>query len=424
MSSILMVQGLGKSFRSYHSEWQRILSWFGVAVSPAAQHWVLRDVSFSVSPGEAIGIVGQNGAGKSTLLKLIAGTSRPTEGGIQTKGRVAAILELGMGFNPELTGRQNALHAGGLMGFDRSTLQSVMPEIEGFADIGEYFDQPLRTHSSGMQVRVAFAVATAFRPEILIIDEALAVGDAAFQRKCFQRIEAFRAKGTSLLFVSHDVETVKKICSRAMFIKNGRLELLGAAKVVCDRYEQHMFGAQTNSGRLESEGSPLTRFDPTLVSSDCELVYGNGVADIESCHIEDLQGRRINTAEAGQPFVWRYKVRFREQVDDPAFAMMIKTREGIALYGVDSIRLNLDSRSYAPGELVDVRFELLNPLAPGVYYLNCGVRVKYVDRVEFLSRRIDTALIKIAEGSSSTAEAGLLDMEARMSVSTVMAHLE
>ena len=167
---VLRVDALGKAFRQYRSEWQRVISWFGVSVRPAAEDWVLRGVSFSVAPGEAVGIVGQNGAGKSTLLKLITGTLRPSEGGVQVNGRISAILELGMGFNPEFTGRQNAYHATGLMGFSREAIEKAMPEIEAFAEIGKYFDQPLRTYSSGMQMRVAFSVATAFRPEILIID--------------------------------------------------------------------------------------------------------------------------------------------------------------------------------------------------------------------------------------------------------------
>ena len=412
--SALTVSDLGKAFRSYRSEWQRVLSWLGSSVKPTVEHWVLRGVSFSVAAGEAVAIVGQNGAGKSTLLKLIAGTLRPSEGNVQINGRVAAILELGMGFNPELTGRQNALHAGGLMGFDRSALRTIMPAIEAFADIGEYFDQPIRTYSSGMQVRVAFAVATAFRPEILIIDEALAVGDAAFQRKCFQRIEAFRADGTTLLFVSHDLETVKKICSRAVFLKNGQLVRFGPAKGVCDDYEQHLFGGKLRPAAAVTAGPERARFDPALVAASCEVIYGNGKADIQSCRIENGQGERINVVANDQPFVWRYDVRFNDVVDDPIFAMLVKTREGITVYGVDSKQLKAPRKRYLPGEVIDVRFELSNRLAPGIYYLNCGVRLDYPDRIEFVSRRVDAALVKIVDRSPSTVIVGLVDMEANL----------
>ena len=243
-AALLKASHLGKAFRTYRSEWQRTLSWFGSTNAPAYDHWVLRDVSFSLSAGEAIGVVGKNGAGKSTLLKLVAGTLRPTEGTVEVAGRVAALLELGLGFNPEFTGRQNALHAAGLMGYERSAIQAAMEEIESFADIGDYFDQAVRTYSSGMQVRVAFAVATVFRPDVLVVDEALAVGDAAFQRKCFRRIESFRGDGTALLIVSHDTETLKKLCSRAVLISGGRVELSGPAKLVCDEYERQLFGGR------------------------------------------------------------------------------------------------------------------------------------------------------------------------------------
>ena len=413
-ASALAVSGLGKAFRSYRSEWQRVLSWLGASVKPSSEQWVLRDVGFEIAPGEAVAIVGQNGAGKSTLLKLVAGTMRPSEGSVEVTGRVAAILELGMGFNPELTGRQNALHAGGLMGFDRKALQVAMPAIEAFADIADYFDQPLRTYSSGMQVRVAFAVATAFRPEILIIDEALAVGDAAFQRKCFQRIEAFRHDGTTLVFVSHDLETVKKICSRAAFLNGGRLIRFGSAKQVCDEYEQHLFGAGAKPPAQSVSASEPARFDPALAATSCEVVYGNGRAEIETCWIEDGSGQRVNVIPSDRSFVWRYEVRFNEAVDDPVFAMLIKTREGVTVYGVDSRQLGVQRRRYLPGELIDVRFELSNRLGPGIYYLNCGVRLDLHDRIEFVSRRVDAAMVRIVDSAPSTIIVGLVNMKANL----------
>ncbi|MDH5479762.1 MAG: ABC transporter ATP-binding protein, partial [Nitrosomonas sp.] len=168
--SLLSIKNVGKAFVSYKSELYRFARWFGMPVKPSAEHWVIRHISFDIHSGEAIGIIGQNGAGKSTLLKMITGTLQPTEGQIQVNGRIAAILELGMGFNPELTGRQNVIHAAGLMGFNAEQVQQAMPDIETFAEVGEYFDEPVRTYSSGMQMRVAFAVATTYRPEILIVD--------------------------------------------------------------------------------------------------------------------------------------------------------------------------------------------------------------------------------------------------------------
>lgn len=222
--TLLSVNNLGKAYRSYYSEWQRFARWFGIAIRPREEHWVLRHVSFDIRPGEAIGIMGQNGAGKSTLLKMIAGTLQPSEGSVHVNGRVAAILELGMGFNPELTGRQNVLHSAGLMGYSHAQILQVMSDIEAFAEIGEYFDQQVRTYSSGMQVRVAFAVATAFRPQILIVDEALSVGDSYFQHKSFDRIRQFQQQGTTLLLVSHDPTSILTLCDRTLLLENGKSE--------------------------------------------------------------------------------------------------------------------------------------------------------------------------------------------------------
>jgi len=232
----LRVNNLGKAYRHYGSEWCRVGSWFGVPVTPRDEHWVLRNVSFKVEPGEAVGVVGQNGAGKSTLLKLITGTLRPNEGNVEIYGRVAAILELGMGFNHEFSGRQNAYHALGLMGFSVTEISAAMPQIESFAEIGEYFDQPVRTYSNGMQMRVAFATATAYQPEFLIVDEVLSVGDSYFQHKSFDRIRQFKEMGTALLFVTHAMGDVRTLCDRAILLDKGHVLRDGLPDEVVDYY--------------------------------------------------------------------------------------------------------------------------------------------------------------------------------------------
>jgi len=183
MSNIIEVKNISKSFKDYSSEWSRVFSWFGLSTSAIEEHKVLKHIGFSIATGEAVGIVGQNGAGKSTLLKIITGTLKPSTGTVAIHGRISAILELGMGFHPDLTGRQNVYHSAGLMGFNYEKITSAIDDLENFAEIGEYFDQPVRTYSSGMQMRVAFGVATMYRPEILIVDEALSVGDTYFQHK-------------------------------------------------------------------------------------------------------------------------------------------------------------------------------------------------------------------------------------------------
>ena len=237
MSTVLSVQGLGKAYRRYGNPWNRVLEW--ISFGRAKRHtvnWVLKGIDFEVQQGEALGIIGQNGAGKSTLLKLITGTTRATTGTVRNSGRVSALLELGMGFHPDFTGRQNAFMAGQLLGYGAEEIALHMGEIESFAEIGSYIDQPVRTYSSGMQVRLAFSVATMLRPELLIVDEALSVGDAYFQHKCFARIRRFKEEGTTLLFVSHDPGAVKTLCDRALLLDGGLLVKEGAPDVVLDYY--------------------------------------------------------------------------------------------------------------------------------------------------------------------------------------------
>jgi lipopolysaccharide transport system ATP-binding protein len=418
----IVVSNLGKAYKQYPSRWARLAEW----ISPSHQrrhrlHWVLQDIDFSLNPGEAVGLIGINGAGKSTLLKMITGTTLPTTGSVHITGRVSALLELGMGFHPDFTGRQNSFMAGQLLGYSVEEIARLMPGIEAFAEIGDYIDQPVRVYSSGMQVRLAFAVATAHRPDVLIIDEALSVGDVAFQRKCFQRIENYQTLGSTLLLVSHDIETVKKLCDRALFIKDGQLAHFGAAKRVCDEYEKYLFGdrlEQTKPAQDSDASSPVpetSKLDPSLVAS-CEMSYGNGKADIETCWLEDVNGRRINVVEAGTPFRWCYRVRFNQDVDKPIFAMMLKTREGIALYGVDSTLLGNAPSKARVGELLDVTFDLANVLAPGVYYLNCGVRIHNASDVEFLCRRVDSEIMRVTASPISTVSTGVVEMGARLSI--------
>ena len=231
----ITVTELGKAYKQYLNRWSRLIEWLKSGhVKRHQLKWVLQDISFTVKAGEAVGIIGINGAGKSTLLKLITGTTLPTTGSVHMTGRVAALLELGMGFHPDFTGRQNAFMAAQLMGISNDEIVRQMPEVEAFAEIGEYIDQPVRVYSSGMQMRLAFSVATAMRPDILIVDEALSVGDAYFQHKSFDRIRQFQKAGTTLLIVSHDKAAIQSICDQAILLKAGRLVMQGKPELQND----------------------------------------------------------------------------------------------------------------------------------------------------------------------------------------------
>jgi lipopolysaccharide transport system ATP-binding protein len=323
--SLLCFNNIGKAFRTYHSEWQRFGRWFGLQLKPAEESWVLRYISFNIQPGEAIGIIGQNGAGKSTLLKIIAGTLQPTEGEIQVNGRISAILELGMGFNPELTGRQNVRHAAGLMGFSSDQIDAAMPDIEAFAEIGEYFDDTVRTYSSGMQMRVAFAVATAWRPEILIVDEALSVGDAYFQHKSFARIREFREHGTTLLIVSHDRSAIQTLCKRAILLEKGSVIKDGDPEEVFDFY---------NALIAEKENSTIEV--KKLDQGKAKTTSGTKEAVIVEVLLQNSQGQGAENIFVGEVFTLTSKVKINKSIDSLVLGYSIKDRLGQVIYGTNT----------------------------------------------------------------------------------------
>ncbi|MBV7428552.1 ABC transporter ATP-binding protein [Acidovorax sp. sif1233] len=389
----IVVSNVSKAYKRYPNKWARMLEW----ITGRDQHkktWVLRDINFTIEPGEAVGIVGVNGAGKSTLLKIITGTTQPTTGGVHVKGRVAALLELGMGFHADFTGRQNAYMTGQLLGYSVDEIHALMPKIEAFADIGDYIDQPLRTYSSGMQVRLAFAVSTATRPDILIVDEALSVGDAAFQRKCFRRIEEYKEAGTTLLFVSHDTETVKKICDRAILVNNGIISEIGKARTVCDAYERLLFGAAKDTREQKKEIVPL--YDSSLASSSVEVQYGSRGAEIVNVNISDSDGAVTNIIPEGHPIFVSYEVDFKEPADRVNFGMMVKSVDGVCVYATNAnANIGNPKRSFQSAESARIRFGLQGNLVPGTYYLNVGVTREGRDKEEMLHRRVDVLIFRV-----------------------------
>ncbi len=346
---VLVLEGVGKAFREYPSQILRFFTWMGVPVRAINEHWVLKKVSFRLGRGEAVGIVGQNGAGKSTLLKLITGTLRQTTGNIWVKGRIAAILELGMGFNPDLTGRQNAIHTAGLMGFSQADIMRVMPEIEAFAEIGEYFDEPVRTYSSGMQVRVAFSVATAFRPEVLIVDEALSVGDAYFQHKSMGRIREFRKQGTTLLIVSHDRTAVQALCDRAILLDKGEVRMDGEPQTVMDFY---------NAMIAEKENSAITAVQ--LASGQMQTISGTREVVVDAISLHNEAGDPVEFVNVGEKVELRIAVRASAEVPRLVLGYLIKDRLGQDVFGTNTHHTAQALDDIKAGEVVhySIRFEV------------------------------------------------------------------
>lgn len=361
-SEVLRVDRLGKVFREYRSEWLRVASWLIGPIRPIAEHWVMRNVSFRLGQGEAVGIVGQNGAGKSTLLKMITGTLRQTEGVVNVTGRIAAILELGMGFNMDLTGRQNAMHTAGLMGFDHARIAAAMPEIEAFAEIGDYFDQPMRVYSSGMQMRVAFSVATAFRPEILIIDEALSVGDAYFQHKSMKRIREFREQGTSLLIVSHDRNAVQALCDRAILLNGGRLVMDGQPSVVMDYY---------NALIAEKENANVQAL--TLASGEVQTISGTGEAEVLSIRLCNRAGESIEFVNVGEPVELQVSIRANTRIPALVLGYQLKDRLGQDVFGTNTYHTGQILQNVAAGSVHTFTICFVANLGAGSYSVSTAL---------------------------------------------------
>jgi lipopolysaccharide transport system ATP-binding protein len=362
VTALLVAEDLGKVYRSYRSESRRVLGWLGLPATPASEHWALRHVGFRVARGEALGIVGQNGAGKSTLLKLVTGTARPNEGRVGVQGRVSAILELGMGFDPDLSGRDNCRHAAGLMGHDGGAIAAMLPGIEDFAEVGDYFDQPVRTYSSGMQMRVAFAVATAVRPDLLIVDEALSVGDAYFQHKSFARIRAFREQGTALLIVSHDRSAVQQLCDRALLLDGGRLVKDGAATEVLDYYNALV--AERENSRIE-----VTRGD----DGRARTVSGTGEAEVEALSLCGADGAPLEFVAVGAPVELRVRVRVNAPVPRLVLGYMLRDRLGQAIYGTNTHHTGQAIGPLAAGAHVDYAIRFPMNLGAGTYSVSTAL---------------------------------------------------
>lgn len=358
----LHIHNIGKAYKRYPKKWGRMAEWLGMK----AQHesrWVLRDISFDVEPGESVGIIGINGAGKSTLLKIITGTTRPTTGSVEAGGRISALLELGMGFHPEFTGRQNAYMGAQLRGLKVSEVDANISEIEDFAEIGDYFDQPMRTYSTGMHVRLAFSVATCVRPEILIVDEALSVGDTYFQHKSFERIRKFRDKGTTLMFVSHSAGAVKTLCSRALLLDQGVILRDDTPDAVLDYYNAVIAKQQADYEIQQAEelsGKKVTRSGGGEVAiTNVELL------------VDDKPVRAIRSCAKA---VIQVSAQCYQAVDELTVGILIRDRLGNDVFGTNSFHHGVSRHNIQAEDMTVIEFEFpsLN-LGRGSYTLTVAL---------------------------------------------------
>lgn len=356
---VLSVENVTKRFTLYRSSFHRFCHWLGLPVAPSESVEIIKGISFDIGAGECLALIGQNGAGKSTMLKLITGTLRPNSGKITVARSISAILELGLGFNPEFTARENVRQSGGMMGMSSGQLEKLMPEIEAFAEIGEFFDKPMRTFSSGMQARVAFALATAVRPEILIVDEVLSVGDAYFQHKSFARIREFRRQGCTIILVTHSLSDVRELCDRVLLIDKGVVIKDGPPDKITEYYNA-LIAAKENEHltveqRRSKNGWSVTRSgDFRAIVSDMRL-------------LSKSSGASIATAQTGERLLLEIDVEAQSDIEQLVLGLMIRDRTGHIVWGSNTWYTRQTVASIREGERLKYSFEFECSLGPGSY---------------------------------------------------------
>src|SRR5215470_15356726 len=323
--------------------------------------WALRDIGFEVEKGETLGLVGPNGCGKSTLLQIVSGILQPTTGRVVTRGRIAALLELGAGFNPEFTGRENVFLNGEILGLSRAEIAHAMPSIESFAEIGEFINRPVKEYSSGMYVRLAFSTAIHVDPEILIVDEALAVGDAVFANRCVRKFEELRARKITVLFVSHDLGLVKQLSDRAILLLGGRIEAQGAPNDVINRY----IGLVLEKQRSAHEKSDRVK---------AAFRHGDGTSEIVRIELLNARGEAVTSIASGEPVTVRVRSRFHKAVSRPMVGILLRTRIGMDVYGTNTRIEQMPLGDFAAGDELEIDFKLECWLTPQSYTLTVATQ--------------------------------------------------
>ena len=386
----ISVNHISKVYKLYDNPMDRLKESLGLSRKKKyKEHYALNDISFEIKKGETVGIIGTNGSGKSTILKIITGVLNPTVGNIQVDGRISALLELGAGFNGEYTGLENVYLNGTMLGFSREEIDARLQDILDFADIGEFIHQPVKTYSSGMFVRLAFAVAINIDPEILIVDEALSVGDIFFQSKCFRKFEEFKERGKTILLVSHDLSSISKYCDRVILLNKGNKVSEGSPKVVVDEYKK-ILANKSEGVETEEEEEAIDTPDQQVQNEQNDkfsiknnwsksfplnpefIEYGTGKAEILDFLIRDCNGNITNLIEKDTEFEIEMKVKFHDVVSEPIFAYTIKDIRGTDLTGTNTMYENAPVREMHKDDVQEVVFRQKMTLQGGEYMLSLG----------------------------------------------------
>ena len=361
----------------------------------------LKDVSLSVKNGESLGIIGLNGSGKSTLMQIIAGTLKPSSGKVYVRGKVGALLELGSGFNPDFTGKENVIINGKILGLNESEIKSKLQSIQNFAEIGDFFHQSVNTYSSGMVLRLAFAVLAHIKPDILIIDEALAVGDAKFQLKCFTFLEEFKNRGGTLILVSHDLNSIARLCSHSILLHKGSLLASGKPIDVINEYSKVLSLDESSNATTSENNSSLNKAKALETGTSKEFSYGGGKAKINDVKLFNNQNTETNVLKSGEEFSVSYIVEAKENIHSPIYAMTIKDAKGQQVYGQNTHFAKIEVGELHKGARIQVNFQQCSNLGSGDYFISVGVTCFRGENLEVLHRRYDALEIKVINTDGS-----------------------
>ncbi len=407
----ISVDNVSKVYKLFTKPADRVIDALHLAPwKKVPEHHALNDVSFEVKQGEMVGIIGTNGSGKSTILKIITGVLHPTKGDVKVNGRISALLELGAGFNREYTGIENIYLNGTMIGFSKEEIDAKLKDILEFADIGDFVYQPVKTYSSGMFVRLAFAVAINIEPEILIVDEALAVGDVFFQAKCYRKFDEFKKKGKTILFVSHDLSSIVKYCDRVVLLNKGTKLGEGKAKEMIDVYKQVLVGQYDENDTKEATET-MANIDGG--ANEELLEYGSRKAEITECYITDNKGKRTNALIKGEPFTIHMKASFAERVQAPIFAFTIKNARGTEITGTNTMFEKAFMEAVDKGVTKEVTFSQRMDLQGGDYLLSLGLTGYEGSDFTVYHRLYDAVSISVISDKDTV---GFYDMNSKVEV--------
>ena len=407
----IQVKNLNKMYKLYNKPSDRLKEALGFKV-PVREHYALHDVSFDVKRGETVGIIGTNGSGKSTILKIITGVLNPTGGEVVVDGRISALLELGAGFNMEYTGIENVYLNGTMMGFSREEIDARLQDILDFADIGDFVHQPVKAYSSGMFVRLAFAVAINIDPEILIVDEALSVGDVFFQAKCYRKFEEFKKMGRTILFVSHDLSSISRYCDRVILLNKGVKLQEGSPKQMVDMYKQLLVGQDPT--RAEEKKDPdRENWNEKFQINPNMLEYGSKLAEISDFAVVDEKGRYTKTIEKGSSFQIKMRVVFHEAIQEPIMAYTFKDIKGTEITGTNTMFEKMHVEHSGEGDVCTVTFTQDMYLQGGEYLLSFGCTGYKDGDFTVFHRLYDACNITVVSNKNTV---GFYDMNSKVEI--------